>query len=206
MGACHDTGRDILAAASSGVLLGPAPHGPPRRRRVLGAGRRPDRHRQPGPLGAAVGRDHRGHAGALDRARPGVAAQAVGLAQGALDLAVQYTHERQQFGQSISSFQGVQWMLADMKVKIDAARLLIYRAVINGEQGFPSRLEAATAKVFSNEMAVEVTNAALQIFGGYGYCKDYPAERHLRDARITEIYEGTSEVQRLVIARSVLSG
>jgi alkylation response protein AidB-like acyl-CoA dehydrogenase len=141
----------------------------------------------------------------LDRARPGVAAQAVGLAQGAFDLAVEYTGKRHQFGQSISAFQGIQWMLADMGTQIEAARQLVYaaaRAVDSGQKNI-SKL-SAMCKLFATDMAMKVTTDAVQLFGGYGYVKDYPIEKYMRDAKITQIYEGTNQIQRLVIARTIL--
>jgi butyryl-CoA dehydrogenase len=141
----------------------------------------------------------------LDLARPGVAAQALGLAQGALDLAVQYTTERVQFGQTIASFQGIQWMLADMATKVEAARQLIYataRAIDAGAKNVSKM--AAMAKVFATDTAMSVTTDAVQLFGGYGYCKDYPIEKYMRDAKITQIYEGTNQIQRLVIGRSLI--
>jgi alkylation response protein AidB-like acyl-CoA dehydrogenase len=143
---------------------------------------------------------------AFNAERCGNSTMSLVTAQCAFEKALAYSQERAQFGQPISEFQGIQWMLADMKVKIDAARLLIYRAVINGEQGFPSRLEAATAKVFSNEMAVEVTNSALQIFGGYGYSREYPMEWLVRFARGWSIAGGTAQIQRNNIARELLKG
>ena len=141
----------------------------------------------------------------LDRARPGVAAQAVGLAQGALDLALEYTSKREQFGQTINSFQGIQWMLADMAVQIEAARQLVHttaRAIDAGSKDI-TRL-SAMCKVMATDVAMKVTTDAVQLFGGYGYCKDYPIEKYMRDAKITQIYEGTNQIQRLVIARSLL--
>jgi butyryl-CoA dehydrogenase len=142
---------------------------------------------------------------ALDCGRIGVATQALGIARQALEEARDYALERNAFGGPIADLQAIQFMLADMATEVDAARLLIWRAAIlkDAKQRFTT--EASMAKLYASEMSNRVTNKALQIFGGYGYCKDYPVERHLRDARITEIYEGTSEVQRLVIARSVLS-
>jgi butyryl-CoA dehydrogenase len=142
---------------------------------------------------------------ALDCGRIGVATQALGIARQALEEARDYALERNAFGGPIADLQAIQFMLADMATEVDAARLLIWRAASlkDAKQRFTT--EASMAKLHASEMSNRVTNKALQIFGGYGYCKDYPAERHLRDARITEIYEGTSEVQRLVIARSVLS-
>jgi butyryl-CoA dehydrogenase len=141
----------------------------------------------------------------LDRARPGVAAQAVGLAQGALDLAIQYTHQRKQFGQAVSSFQGIQWMLADMASQIEAARALVHHAarVIDSGAKNISKV-SAMCKLIATDMAMKVTTDAVQLFGGYGYCRDYPIEKYMRDAKITQIYEGTNQVQRLVIARALL--
>lgn len=141
----------------------------------------------------------------LDRARPGVAAQAVGLAQGALELALQYTKERNQFGQSISSFQAIQFILSDMAVQVEAARQLVYasaRAIDEGQTNI-SRL-AAMAKVFATDTAMRVTTDAVQLFGGYGYSREYPVEKYMRDAKITQIYEGTNQIQRVVIARSLI--
>lgn len=141
----------------------------------------------------------------LDRARPGVAAQAVGLAQGALEYALVYASQRQQFGQPISSFQMVQQMLADMATKIEAARQLVHasaRAIDSGAQNV-SRM-AAQAKLFATDVAMEVTTNAVQLLGGYGFMRDYPVEKYMRDAKITQIYEGTNQVQRLVVARSLL--
>jgi alkylation response protein AidB-like acyl-CoA dehydrogenase len=143
---------------------------------------------------------------AFNAERCGNSTMSLVTAQCAFEKALAYSQERAQFGRRISEFQGIQWMLADMKVKIDAARLLIYRAVVNGEQGFPSRLEAATAKLFANEMAVEVTNSALQIFGGYGYSKEYPMEWLVRFARGWTIAGGTAQIQRNNIARELLKG
>ncbi|MFC1999826.1 acyl-CoA dehydrogenase [Chloroflexota bacterium] len=143
---------------------------------------------------------------AIDGSRITVAAQAVGIAQAAFDAALSYAKERCQFGQPIASLQAIQWMLADMATQIDAARLLVYRAAWLKDQGEPFVKEAAMAKVFAAEASREVTNKALQIHGGYGYIKDYPLERYLRDAKITEIYEGTSEIQRMTIARSLVAG
>ena len=140
----------------------------------------------------------------LDGGRIGIAAQALGLAEGALEEAVAYMKERKQFGKPISAFQGLQWMIADMDVKIEAARYLVYKAAYNKDNGIPYSVEAARAKLFASEVAMEVTTKAVQLFGGYGYTKDYPVERMMRDAKITEIYEGTSQVQRMVIAGSVL--
>lgn len=143
---------------------------------------------------------------AIDSSRVTVAAQAVGIAQAAFDAALEYVKVRQQFGQFIINFQAIQWMLADMATQIDAARLLTYRAAWLKDRGLPFIREASMAKLFAAEAARMVTNSALQIHGGYGYCKDYPVERYLRDAKITEIYEGTSEMQRMTIARTLIGG
>jgi len=141
---------------------------------------------------------------AIDNSRITVAAQAVGIAQGAIDKALAYAKERQQFGQPIANFQAIQWMLADMATQIDAARLLTYRAAYLKDNDLPFVKEVAMAKVFAAEAAMFVTSKAIQIYGGYGYTKDYPLERYFRDAKITEIYEGTSEMQRMTIARSLI--
>ena len=141
----------------------------------------------------------------LDRARPGVAAQAVGLAQGALDLAIEYTGQRHQFGQSISSFQGIQWMLAEMGTQIEAARALVHyaaRAIDSGNKNITKL--SAMCKLMATDTAMRVTTDCVQLFGGYGYCKDYPIEKYMRDAKITQIYEGTNQIQKLVIARSLM--
>ena len=140
----------------------------------------------------------------LDGGRIGIAAQALGIAQAAYDAARGYALERKQFGQRIGEFQAIQWKLADMATEIDAARMLVYRAAWLKQQGKPHTEEGAKAKLFASEMARRQTAEAIQIFGGYGYTKEFPVERYYRDAKITEIYEGTSEIQRLVIARSVL--
>ncbi|GAB4159080.1 MAG: acyl-CoA dehydrogenase family protein [Planctomycetota bacterium] len=156
-------------------------------------------------LGGVEGHGFRHAMQTLDRARPGVAAQAVGLAQGALDLAMKYTHERQQFGQTVDSFQGIQWMLADMATQIEAARQLVHHAarVIDSGARNITKL-SAMCKLMATDTAMRVTTDCVQLFGGYGYCKDYPIEKYMRDAKITQIYEGTNQVQRLVIARSLL--
>jgi len=140
----------------------------------------------------------------LDYGRIGIATQALGISRTAFELAGRYSREREAFGKPIGDFQAIQWMLADMAVKIDAARLLIHRAAWMKDQGLPCTKEAAMAKLFASEASNFITNKAVQIHGGYGYIREYPVERLLRDARITEIYEGTSEIQRLVIARNVL--
>jgi len=141
----------------------------------------------------------------LDGGRLGVAAQAIGIAQAALDAATDYAKTRQQFNRPIGEFQAIQWKLAEMAIELAAARALCYRGAWLKHQQRPYGTEAAMAKVFASEMSGRVTNAAVQVFGGYGYCRDYPVERLLRDAKITELYEGTSEIQRLVIARKIIS-
>ncbi|WAG46755.1 acyl-CoA dehydrogenase [Clostridium estertheticum] len=140
----------------------------------------------------------------LDGGRIGVAAQALGIAEGALEEATKYMKERKQFGKPLAAFQGLQWMVAELDVKIEAAKLLVYKAAFNKDAGLSYTIEAARAKLFASETAMEVTTKAVQIFGGYGYTKEYPLERMMRDAKITEIYEGTSEVQRMVIAGNLL--
>ncbi len=140
----------------------------------------------------------------LDGGRIGIAAQAVGIAQAAFDVARSYALERRQFGKRIADFQAIQWKLADMSTQIDAARLLVYRAAWRKQNGLPHTEEGAKAKLFASETARLQTGEAIQILGGYGYTKEFPVERYYRDAKITEIYEGTSEIQRLVIARSIL--
>jgi butyryl-CoA dehydrogenase len=143
----------------------------------------------------------------LDGGRVGIAAQALGIAQGALDEAVAYSKEREQFNQPIAKFQAIQWMIADMATEIEAARLLVYQAASmmgSGERRKYSK-QAAMAKLFASEMSQRVTHKAIQIFGGYGFTKDYPVERFYRDSRITEIYEGTSEIMRLVISSNLLN-
>ncbi len=136
----------------------------------------------------------------LDGGRIGIAAQALGIAQGAIDETVKYTQERIQFGKRISQFQNTQFQLADMQTKVDAARLLVYRAAAAKDAGEKYTHLAAMAKLFASETASDVTRRCVQLFGGYGYTRDYPVERMMRDAKITEIYEGTSEVQRMVIS------
>jgi butyryl-CoA dehydrogenase len=141
----------------------------------------------------------------FDNSRPGVAAQALGIAQGALDLAVEYARKRVQFGQPISSFQAVQHMLADMATQIEAARSLVYataRMVDSGAKGVAK--ESAMAKMFASDVAMKVTVDAIQVFGGYGYMRDYPIEKYMRDAKITQIYEGTNQIQRNVIAANLI--
>ncbi len=140
----------------------------------------------------------------LDGGRIGIAAQALGIAQAALDASVAYAKERVQFGKPIATLQAIQWMIADMATEIDAARLLVYRAASCVDNDRPYATEGAMAKLFASEVATRVAGKAIQIHGGYGYTESYPVERNYRDAKITEIYEGTSEVQRMVIARSAL--
>ena len=141
----------------------------------------------------------------FDHSRPGVAAQAVGIAQRAVDEAVKYTHERRQFGTTISSFQGVQWMLADMATQVEASRAMIYsaaRMVDSGAKGVAK--VSAMCKLFASDTAMKVTTDAVQLFGGYGYMKEYPVEKLMRDAKITQIYEGTNQIQRSVIASALI--
>ena len=136
----------------------------------------------------------------LDGGRIGIASQALGIAQGAMDETVKYTKERKQFGKSIAQFQNTQFQMADLKTKVEAARLLVRSAAWKKDKGLPYSADAAMAKLFAAETAMEVTTKAVQFHGGYGYTREYPVERMMRDAKITEIYEGTSEVQRMVIA------
>jgi alkylation response protein AidB-like acyl-CoA dehydrogenase len=142
--------------------------------------------------------------GTLDGGCIGMAAQAVGIAQAAYDVARAYALERRQFGKRIADFQAIQWKLADMATEIEAARLLVYRAAWLRDAGQPYSEAGAMAKVFASGVARRQTGEAIQVLGGYGYTKEFPVERFYRDAKITEIYEGTSEIQRLVIARSIL--
>lgn len=140
----------------------------------------------------------------LDGGRIGIAAQALGIAQAAYEFALKYATERQQFGKPIYDFQAIQFMIADMATRIEASRLLVHRAASLRDKGAPCGREASMAKLFSSETAMWVTTKAVQIFGGYGYIKEYPVERYFRDAKVTEIYEGTSEIQRVVIAKHLL--
>lgn len=140
----------------------------------------------------------------LDGGRIGIAAQALGIAEGALDEAVKYMKTRKQFGKQIGAFQGLQWYIAEMATKVEASKLLVYKAAWKKASGQSYSLEAAMAKLYASETAMEVTSKVVQIFGGYGFTKDYPVERMMRDAKITEIYEGTSEVQKMVIAGNIL--
>ncbi|RPF54077.1 acyl-CoA dehydrogenase [Aquisalibacillus elongatus] len=139
----------------------------------------------------------------LDGGRNGIAAQAVGIAQGALDASTDYAKEREQFGKSIAKNQGISFKLADMATQVEASRLLTYQAAYNESEGLPYQKESAMAKLYAGDTAMKVTVEAVQVFGGYGYTKDYPVERYMRDAKITQIYEGTQEIQRLVIGRMV---
>jgi butyryl-CoA dehydrogenase len=140
----------------------------------------------------------------LDGGRIGIAAQAIGIARASLEDALAYAKERKQFGQPIAEFQAIQWMLADMATEIDAARLLAYRAAWLKDRKSRHSKESAMAKLYASETAMRAGVKGIQIHGGYGYIKEYPAERHFRDAKITEIYEGTSEIQRLVISSALL--
>ncbi len=160
------------------------------------------------PAENLIGEENRGFyyaMGALDRSRPLVAAQALGIAQGAVDLATSYAKERRQFGRPIAEFQGLQFMLADMAVLVYAARLLVYRACALLDAGLPGTARASsTAKLFASDAAMKVTTDCVQILGGAGYTTDFPAERMMRDAKVTQIYEGTNQIQRVVIARELL--
>jgi methylmalonyl-CoA epimerase len=161
------------------------------------------------PVGNRLGEEGDGFKiamASLDGGRIGVAAQALGIAQAAFDAAVAYAKEREAFGQPIAELQGIQWMLADMHLRIEQSRLLVYQAALLKARGLPFAREAAMAKLSASETAMWVTTKAIQIHGGYGYSREYPVQRYFRDAKITEIYEGTSEIQRLVIARSILRG
>ena len=140
----------------------------------------------------------------LDGGRIGIAAQALGIAEGAFEEAVNYMKERKQFNRPLAAFQGLQWMIAEMDTKIEAAKHLVYKAAWLKDNKLPYTVEAARAKLFAAEVAMDVTTKAVQIFGGYGYTKEYPVERMMRDAKITEIYEGTSEVQKMVISGNAL--
>src|SRR6267378_4715888 len=142
--------------------------------------------------------------GALDRSRPAVGAQAVGIAQAALDAAVGYAKERRQFGQPIGAFQGIQFMLADMAMAVHGSRLMVHHAAALVDRGAPATsMESSMAKCFASDAAMKVTTDAVQVFGGYGYTREYPVERFMRDAKITQIYEGTNQIQRTVIAREL---
>ena len=140
----------------------------------------------------------------LDGGRISIAAQAVGIARACLEDSLAYAKQREAFGKKVADFQAIQWMLADMATEIDAARLLTWRAAALKDAGEDHILAAAEAKLFASDVAVKAARDCVQIFGGYGYLKDFPAERHYRDAKITEIYEGTSEIMKLVIAEEIL--
>ena len=143
----------------------------------------------------------------LDHTRVTIAAQAVGIAQGALDYALGYVKQRKQFGKALAEFQGLQFMLADMGMKLEAARQLTYAAAAKSERGDADLTYfGAAAKCFASDVAMEITTDAVQLLGGYGYSKDYPVERMMRDAKITQIYEGTNQIQRIVMARKLLAG
>jgi butyryl-CoA dehydrogenase len=159
------------------------------------------------PKGNMLGKEGKGFGVAmstLDGGRIGIAAQALGIAEGALEEAVKYLKARKQFGKPIGAFQGIQWYIAEMATKVEASKLLVYKAAWKKATGQSYSLEAAMAKLYASETAMEVTTKVVQIFGGYGFTKDYPVERMMRDAKITEIYEGTSEVQKMVIAGNIL--
>ena len=159
------------------------------------------------PAANLLGELNRGYSIALstlEGGRIGIAAQAIGIARNALSEALKYAQEREQFGHPIAEFQSIQWMLADMATAVDAARLLTWRAAVLKDRGQPYGLAASMAKLFASESAMRVATDAIQVHGGYGYMKEYPVERFFRDAKITQIYEGTSQIQRLVIGRSLL--
>ena len=151
----------------------------------------------------AEGEGFRVALGALDRSRPAVGAQAVGIAQAALDAAVGYAKERRQFGQPIGAFQGIQFMLADMAMAVHGSRLMVHHAAALLDRGATASMESSMAKCFAGDAAMKVATDAVQIFGGYGYTREYPVERFMRDAKITQIYEGTNQIQRIVIAREL---
>jgi len=143
----------------------------------------------------------------LDHTRPTIGAQAVGIAQGALDASIDYVRDRKQFGKAIADFQGVQFMLADMAMKIEAARHMVYVAAAKAERGEKNiGFVTAASKCFASDVAMEVTTNAVQLFGGAGYTRDFPVERMMRDAKITQIYEGTNQIQRVVMSRALLKG
>lgn len=161
------------------------------------------------PVASRIGEEGEGFKiamSSLDNGRIGVGSQAVGIAHAALDAAVSYAKQRQQFGKPIIHFQAIQSKFADMKTRLEAARMLVRYAAWRKDQGLPLTLQAAQAKVFASEAATWITHQAVQVHGGYGFMKEFPVERYYRDARVTEIYEGTSEMQRLVIARQLLQG
>jgi alkylation response protein AidB-like acyl-CoA dehydrogenase len=140
----------------------------------------------------------------LDGGRIGIAAQALGIAQGAFEAALNYAKERKQFNQAISSFQAIQFKLADMATEIEAARLLVYQSAYRASAGLSYGQQSAMAKMYAADVAMRVTTEAVQVFGGYGYTREYPVERMMRDAKITQIYEGTNEVQRIVISAALI--
>ena len=159
------------------------------------------------PAENLIGEENRGFKLAmmtLDRTRPGVAAMAVGIARAAFEAAVEYSKERQQFGVPIAMHQAIQFLIADMAVKVDAARLLTWHSGVQLDQGLSNTLTSSEAKRFAADSAMEVTTDAVQVFGGYGFIKEYPVEKFMRDAKIMQLYEGTSQIQRMVIAREVL--
>jgi len=162
------------------------------------------------PVDRMIGEEHTGYATALrtlDHTRVTIAAQAVGIAQGALDVALDYAQQRRQFGRPVADFQGLQFMLADMGMKVEAARQLTYAAAGRSERDDPDlAFFGAAAKCFASDTAMQVTTDAVQVLGGYGYTHDFPVERMMRDAKITQIYEGTNQVQRIVMARQLLAG
>jgi alkylation response protein AidB-like acyl-CoA dehydrogenase len=158
------------------------------------------------PAGNLLGEEGEGFKVAmktLDGGRIGIAAQALGIAQGAYEAALEYAKERKQFNQPISSFQAIQFKLADMATEIEAARLLVYQAAYKASAGIPYGKDSAMAKLYASDVAMRVTNEAVQVFGGYGYTREFPVERMMRDAKITQIYEGTNEVQRVVISAAI---
>jgi alkylation response protein AidB-like acyl-CoA dehydrogenase len=160
------------------------------------------------PLDQILGEEGQGFVGAmqvLDAGRIGIAALSVGLAQGAYEAALRYAQERKAFGKTISAFQAIQWKLADNATRIEAARLLTYRAAYLKDQGGRTSMESSMAKLYASEIAVKAADDCVQIHGGYGFVKDYPAEKYFRDVKLTTIGEGTSEIQRLVIARQLLA-
>jgi len=142
----------------------------------------------------------------FDRTRPEIGAIAIGIAQRALDEAKRYALERQQFGQPIANFQAIQFMLADMAIDIEAMRLLTYKAAWMIDEGAPASIVSSYAKAFGADATMRITTDAVQVFGGYGYMKEYPVEKLMRDAKLLQIYEGTSQIQRVVIARNLLKG
>ena len=162
------------------------------------------------PVGRIIGEPGTGFKTALatlDHTRPTVGAQAVGIAQGALDVALEYLKQRQQFGRQLAEFQGLQFMIADMAMKVESARQLVYVAAARAERGEPNLgFISSAAKCLASDVAMAVTTDAVQLLGGAGYTKDFPVERMMRDAKITQIYEGTNQIQRMVMARALLRG